>query len=295
MFNTNNTKTFEINSKKYTIHDYALKKASLFCLFFDDEIPKSNLFSFNFDISDEIINKVFQMMYKYDEYYITNKDKPDNISTLKFIINIVSYMQYIGLNKKLLNKFIYNFMDDDNIDSHKFIKDLKNEQYNDHISLIFDFFPYFKVVDTKKKLSDKIIMYKKMVNKIKAYQHPDDLKLTIFKRLLINILSTDDYDLLLVVKGDQIHNYNRSKFRHINYTKKTAKLKSIKRIYKKMLDVDITHTITFEEITIKSLIINNKDIPLYKTKISTCNGYGGNLEWTICLHIARVLLGIDTI
>src|SRR5690606_4870092 len=95
-----------INNDSYWIHEYILKQMSIFSLLFDESFDQKDV-NISIDNYDKvIINEIIAMLY--DPYIDKLGYSPNSINQLQIMI-------YLGLDEKIVNRYVEKISKNDNI------------------------------------------------------------------------------------------------------------------------------------------------------------------------------------
>lgn len=132
-FQTDKIKNFKINDIPYSLHEYALKKASIFESLNDVSEGDPNIIIANATSID--LTNIIKILYGIDINDIFTK------TPVKNIVHIVSIMMHMGINLKDIKKCVTKMLDH-TVDIVNDIISL--ESYSDSVKLIMEMHEYKK-------------------------------------------------------------------------------------------------------------------------------------------------------
>lgn len=169
---------FKINGREYAIHNFVLEKMAVFAAIFIDKIDDSNVLELSFPVSEENIEKVFSMVYDFDEKKICTE-------SIRDALEIVSFMKYLGIDIDTIEEIA---------------KVMINSQY---ISKFIDGCADLESYDTDLLLLSKYTSdyYSESINditkKIKNLNFPTEFFIHIIKKLVKRGISKNNLDIKL--------------------------------------------------------------------------------------------------
>lgn len=286
-FQTDKIKNFKINDIPYSLHEYALKKASIFESLNDVSEGDPNIIIANATPTD--LANIIKMLYGININDIFTK------TPVKNIVHIVSIIMHMGINLEDIKKCVTKMLDH-TVDIVNDIISL--ESYSDSAKLIMEMHEY------KKEYSDN---FDNLIDMIKKSSFPDSLKIEFINKIICRSLSIEDYDFILGINSNYLFNTNTPDMRNILNVFYFSTDKNVdyslkkwsdepKKLFIKYLNKEPTFHLIYEstELKITKIKINNKIIELIQhNKTFTKGTTGGNTLMSITTYIAKVLLGLE--
>lgn len=284
-FQTDKIKKFKINGTSYCIHEYVLRKASIFESL-NDITEKNPDIIIPYATADNI-SKIFKLLYGGNHNEIFKK-KP-----IKKIVGIVSVMMHMGINVEDIKKSI-TLMLDHTVDIANDI--MFFESYFDAFSLIIESHQY------NKEYADN---FDNLVIGIKKAPFPNSFKIAFINKIISRSLKFENYDFIL---GITI-NYKPEKFdidlrntfhicRNISDNENRSRKKwvpELDKLIQKYLKSSCKLFLHYDEdkLSISGLKINDKHIDLVQhNKTFTKGTLGGNILMSVVNHISKILLDL---
>lgn len=281
--NFHTSKTFQINGIPYTIHEFALKEASIFESL-NDTNNESNIIIKEALVED--INKIIMLIYGYPNRDLFTETSVENV------IKYVSVMMYMGLNEKLINESVSQMLN-------------HNEDIMEELIIAFESglcnYECLKFIINQHKYKRYYLpdQFSKLLERIKKLDCVDFFKISLLTNIIISTSSVVNFDIILGI------NFNFEKKWHQikdiidvdnNNMIKSETLKKYKDFYQRFLQIEPIISIDFDEHTINRIEINYKSVGMIRYTKTTTNGtYGGNFMMSFATHIAKILLGLETL
>jgi len=282
-FLSDNTKNFQINGKSYTIHNFALTKASIFEALRDTNQKNCDIPVPGANVDD--IEKILKLLYGYKIIDIFAK------TSIKNIIHLSSIMMFMGIDVKDVKNCITQMLD--NVD---IIEDIiLSDSYHDCLPLILEMCQYKKEYPAEK--------FDQLVELIKTMSFPNSFKILLIAHVIVRSLDFKDYDFIMGIKFD--YQDTKIDLRDIlsvckccNDNKDHSKLQwseKPKELYKKYLKIEPKFFLSYNDtMNVTRITINEKSAELVQhTKTFTKGTMGSNILMSIAYHIAKVLLGLE--
>jgi hypothetical protein len=281
MYSPDNITTFKINGIKYTIHNHILSKMHIFTDLLSDNIDSGSMFEIEYPVSEDIVSKIFDVMYYPQCVYFSSPN------TVKYALDIISYMKYLCIDINIINSTIKNIVDNKTID--KFIDECKDILYHADLLCIYDNIDtwYSGTIDS-------------LIDKITSLNFPIEFTIHILEKEIYNIIYKAELDFKLAIDyiycKDKMYTRINELFDTITYDNNTATLNEIINTYSKYGIIINSHIIHFEKHTVTKFIVNNKEVPISKYNRPFQEGIIGiNFADTIACHITKILLGLETL
>jgi hypothetical protein len=134
----------------------------------------------------------------------------------------------------------------------------------------------------------------KSIKKIVSAKFPDEFKIMLMRKLIIyndNIRARFD-----IIMGTT-YSYNSSKIHFDNIQKDRIEIDFIKKFYKKFGFTLGSYRINYSDLQITKIYINDKNIEIgnLMEKCNITGTIGHNISSIISMHIAKLLIGIETL
>lgn len=285
LFVADNIKTFCINKVKFSIHDFALKKASIFAPLFDTSIDSKELLDITLpDIgaTDQIIglhiDKIISLLYGESINNLFEK------SSVEYIVQILTIMMYLGFETDLIKRVTILMLREDK----SVIDELgKITNFHDCMNIIIDSY-------TCKLTDDEIF---NLVETISKTNHPNQFKVKLISRFIRSNLNIKNFDIVLAITCE--FKYECDSWNRPSNIVDIANYKSFTRsLYKMYLKQDIVCDFQYYSIPVPvhlaTILINKKPIELVEYKNTYTKGtYGGNIMMSVVAHISKILLGLE--
>jgi hypothetical protein len=278
IFSKENMSTFKINGIEYTMHNYILRKMSIFNVLFEENICKDGMLELKWSISNKIINLIFVCMYRnnFDELISFKKNFENTIS---YYITIISFLKYLGIDEEHI---INVCMDIDLID---FVDQCSKLEYDPEMKYILEKSDYgfIKNCDIEKN-----------IKKILKMKFPNDFKIKLIQKIIINDDNFSDFTIIFGVT------YLYGSYPDIHYdiiNEKNITMDEIEDFYKKFNFEITSYEIEHSNMQITKICINDKNIEI-ENLIEKCDiigTIGWNISNVISMHIAKLLIGIETL
>lgn len=275
-------KIFKINGVEKLVHDFALKKASIFAVLTD--IPTD---SADRDVADRniivpntpdlVINQILDLLYA------KNIDNFFTHVTLSKLIRATSTMMHMGLDKDIVDKCVKQLINND-LDIVGLILDPASQiEYHACLDVIIEQHKY--------NHSYHLSRYR---NSITNSTLPDHFKVILLSKIIMRDVNYGDYDYALGFTINYKYSFDNCKLSTYCYNESLSN--SIRKLYTKMdveMDAGITISINYckEKLVVTEIIINGKPIELVDhTQSNTPGIIGGNLLPSLSRHIAMIMM-----
>lgn len=246
-----------INNDSYWIHEYILKQMSIFSLLFDESFDQKDV-NINIDNYDKvIINEIIAMLY--DPYIDKLGYSPNSINQLQIMI-------YLGLDEKIVNRYVEKISKNDNI-----LDRMIESQYHECFNMIMKFY-------NKDIIHSDVIKYATLITKT---TFPISFQIRFLQKL-ISLSFTNEYNTR--------SSYNwRMKVYVCGYNGMCEGLASYdpKMVYDHYNIQCESVIVHINNHIFTSLVVNDKEVANF-TK-------NNDVHISISNHIAKVLLGVETI
>jgi len=286
------SKRILINGTAYIVNDFVINKAAIFKVL-DDVKTDQSQFKIP-DASDNDINKILGIIYciTHDGYDKTLFEGFD----IDEIRKILSIMTYMGIEENIIKYAVRN-MFRAGIDKDIMPLIAQFNSYHDCLNIMINECP-IPIYETAEISSIIDIIHKNE-------SLPMDFRLKFVVMLIRTQLYGFDFDIILGVTlkylnmGKYINNIlhliedEDDRLIQINSIKKP-----IQKIYQQYLNIEpkIRDRYDTEKLELTTLKINDKKIPLIDHKKTfTMGTLGCNTMMSVVTHIARILLGMDTL
>jgi hypothetical protein len=269
-FDADNITYFKINTKRYGLHNFVIADLDVFsCIFIDKINDLDNILEITFDISAELIENVFHLLYDSKKIYLF-----DNM-LVKDVVQTILFMKYFGLSISMIESVTKSVANNTSTYIDTFITECKEVTY---IPELLQF-----ISKCRNDGFAREVVFDEILLEIYNLHFPIEFSIQALNK---------------VIKCDII----KVKF-PLNFTlhSGTISFNIISEIYKKY-NIDIQHIVKWEKIidgyaTRHSIkyFVNDKEISIiddinWSFAKNTCNL---SLTETIALHITNLLLGFQ--
>jgi hypothetical protein len=265
-FTTDNITYVKINKHTYCFYNFIIKDLDIFsCIFIDKINDPHNILELSFDVPEKIIENVFHYLYNFSKILLFNN------MTLKDGIQTVLFMKYLGVDVSKIESVIETITRNKYID--EFIVECKELTYTPEL---------LQFVSICKDECKETFIFNEILLEISSLNFPIEFSIQTLKKIIISDIKEQRFEL---------HGYSG-----------TISFDIVSGIYKNY-NINMQHTIQWQaisknytlDISVK-YFVNNKEInnAIRCYQISFA-GWGINLTETIALHIANLLLNIETL
>lgn len=280
-------KCVNINGDPYWIHDYILKKMSIFEILFDESFDKNdiNIVLENYDTS--MIKEMFKILYGNFSFELSSE------KSVEKTIKLLRLMMYFGIDQEIINIYISQL-----------------REYRTTIVIIFDSYLQNKNDDLANMILDSFNGYPRMISSNNIKSLLDRIKgnslgknhLVIFEKFIyrsMDIHFKQKYSSMIFDGYSYKYNNYISQIYSAYDIKIDDSLIQIKfnvdDKYYRLTDVQIPD---IKEYELSDLIINDKEIEIIKSNKyfdTSDNKFNEEFKLTVSNHIAKILLGFETI
>lgn len=269
IFKATSTKHIFINGYEYVVHDYVLKKISLFSLLFDESFDKQEIKIELTNYDPIIIDEIFKMFYNPQSIELVQESSIDDN------INQLALMMYFVMNTDIIVKYAQRITGRDRI-----IMELLGIQYHECMNLVVD---EIDILTTATNVCEYVTLIKKT-------EFPESFQIKIISILITNTIDVyvfpNRYHMDVSLSDDK-------------YTPMSDTPIMIYDAYQ--IECHTAKIYYREEKFFDKLVVNDEEIEIIIRKIPKRRG-DKNLQRfkrkflpTISTHIAKILLGIISI
>lgn len=282
-------KPIMINDREYYIHEEVLDNASIFSVLNDQSDTKEIV---NIEIpcaTQSDIIMVISLLYNIPCFKIFKDDH--KIDT---IVHFLKIMTYIGTKIEIINEYICYMKKRNDSDINIIEKIVDLDTYDYCLNILLDCCNHILYRNAGKNIIEKI----KTKNSF-----PISFKKKIIIKLMYNAEIEKDYDIILFFNSDININHDTRAYNILtgphNYYKISERIDSLYYFYLGIMKKSIC-TCTCDDSLVPPLItqilIDKKPIEMVDYEKTHSRGTaGGNLLMSICVHISKIMLGLEKI
>lgn len=290
IFNLNSAKCIYINGYPYLLHDFVIRKLNMFALLFDSCFDQQEIRIEIDNYDSKMIDEIFKSLYNSPEMKLL-PELSDNMKQL-------SLMMYFGMDENITGKYAREISNTDDI-----IQSLVEMPHQECFNMVINYYYDDTYVND-------VIIYAYL---IKEKQCPESFKIKFISKLVAESIwitgpiDVYDPDTKKKIHGKKSFNWDIN----VSREKVIGNINNVEKIYKTYgIICQSAKLIYNEKNSIDKIIVNEKKLNLIKDDYVTiisdhddyrtanmirCDRFGNIFKPTIGTHIAKILLGIETV